>query len=119
MSRNEEEDSEGGVETIKYYEYPLADEPIIQTELCAMKLSNSMKLLLDPDIWIANTGATVHEKPNASAMVNKSEKKCNDSVTMGNGESEATACCGDLPVTVCDMEGNIKGDSKMTHVAYV
>jgi hypothetical protein len=38
---------------------------------------------------------------------------------MGNGKSEATAWYGDLPVIVCDMEGNTKGDSKMTHVAYV
>jgi hypothetical protein len=52
-------------------------------------------------------------------MVKKSEKKCSDTVTMGNGKTEATEWYGDLPVTVCDMEGNVKGDSKMTHVAYV
>jgi hypothetical protein len=40
-------------------------------------------------------------------------------VTTGNGHSEAPLWYGDLPVTLCDMEGNVKGDSKMTHVAFV
>jgi hypothetical protein len=64
-------------------------------------------------------GATVHATPNASAMINKSDRNGNDSVTMGNGKSEATEWYGDLSVALCDMEGNTKGDSKMTHVAYV
>jgi hypothetical protein len=71
-------------------------------------LPNSMKLLLDPNVWIADTDAPVHETPNPSAMVKKSDKKCNASVTMGNGKSEATDWYVDLPVTLCDMEGNVK-----------
>jgi hypothetical protein len=65
-----------------------------------------MTLLLDPNVWIADTGATVHATPNSSVMIKKSERNENDSVTMGNGKSEATECYGDLPVTLCDMEGN-------------
>jgi hypothetical protein len=64
-------------------------------------------------------GATVHATPNSSAMINESDRNGNDSVTMGNGESEATEWYGDLSVTLRDMEGNTKGDSKMTYVAYV
>jgi hypothetical protein len=78
-----------------------------------------MKLLLDPNVWIADTGATVHVTPNSSAMIKISDRNGNYSAKMGNGESEATEWYGDLPVTLCDMEGNTKGDSKMTHVAYV
>jgi hypothetical protein len=119
MSGYEEEESEGSVDMIKDFDYPIADEPVMETDLCAMTFLNSMKLLLDPDVWIADTGATVHATPNPSAMVKESEKKCSDTITMGNGESEATEWYGCLPVNVCDMEGNVKGDSKMTHVAYV
>jgi hypothetical protein len=32
------------------------------------------------------------------------------SVRMGKGKSETTEWYGDLPVTLCDMEGNTKGD---------
>jgi hypothetical protein len=35
------------------------------------------------------------------------------------GKSEPTEWYGDFPKTLCDMEGNTKGDSKMIHVAYV
>jgi hypothetical protein len=61
-----------------------------------------MKLLLDPNAWIADTGATGHAIQNPSDMVKKSEKKCNDSVAMGNGKSESTEWHGGLPVTLCD-----------------
>jgi hypothetical protein len=84
-----------------------------------MQFPNSMKLLLDPNVWIADTIATVHATPNSNDMVKKSDRNGNDSVTMGNGKSEATKWYGDLYVTLCDMEVNIKGYSKMTHVAYV
>jgi hypothetical protein len=100
-------------------EYPLPDEDLAEKALCALKFPNSMKLLLDPNVWISDTGATVHATPNSSAMVKKSDRNGNASVTMGNGKSEATEWYGDLPVTLCDMEGNTKGDSKMTYVAYV
>jgi hypothetical protein len=118
-SINKEEESEGDVKMITDFEYPLADEPVIETDLCAMKFPNSMKLLFYPTVWIADTGTTFHATPNSSAMVKKSEKKCSDTVTMENGKSEATEWYGDLPVTVCNTECNAKGDSKMTYVAYV
>jgi hypothetical protein len=69
-----------------------------------------MKLLLDPHVWIADTGATVHAAPNSSAMIKKSERNGNDSVTMGNGKSEATEWYGDFTITLFDMEGNTKGE---------
>jgi hypothetical protein len=98
---------------------PLPDEDLSEIALCAIKFPNSMKLLLDPNVWFADIGATVHATPNSSALIKKSERNGNDSVTMGNGKSEATEWYGDLPVTICHMEGNTTGDSKMTHVAYV
>jgi hypothetical protein len=104
-SINKEEESEGDVKMITDFEYPLADEPVIETDLCTMKFPNSMKLLLYPKVWIADTGTTFHATPNSRAMVKKSEKKCSDTVTMENGKSEATEWYGDLPVAVCDMEG--------------
>jgi hypothetical protein len=116
---NEEEEYEGSIMSFKDVDYPLPDEDLSEIALCAIKFPNSMKLLLDPNVWIADTGATVHATPNSSAMIKKSERNGNDSVTMKNGKSEATEWYGGLPVTLCDMEGNTKGDSKMTHVAYV
>jgi hypothetical protein len=84
-----------------------------------MKFPNNMKFLLDPNVWIADTGATVHTTPNSSVMVKKNDRNFNDSVTMGNEKIEATEWYVDLHVTLYGMEGNTKVDSKITHVAYV
>jgi hypothetical protein len=118
VSENEEQDYEGSVMSFKDIYYPLHDEYLAEIALCAMKFPNITKLLLDPNVWIADTGTTVRATPNSSDMVKKSDKNGNDSVTMGNGKSEATEWYGDFPVALCDTEGNTKGDSKMTHVAY-
>jgi hypothetical protein len=90
-------------------EYPLPHEDLAELAPCAIKFPNSMKLLLHPNVWIADTGATVHATPNSRAMIKKSDRNGNDSVKMGNGKSEATEWYCDLPVTICDMEGNTKG----------
>jgi hypothetical protein len=119
VSENEAEEYEGSLMSFEDVDYPLPDEDLSEIALCAIKFPNSMKLLLDPNVWIADTGATVHATPNSSAMIKKIERNGNDSVTMGNGKSEATEWYGDLHVTLCDMEGNTKGESKMTHVEYV
>jgi hypothetical protein len=55
-------------------DYPLYDEDLSEIALCAIKFPKSMKLLLDPNVWIADTGATVHTTPNSSSMIKKSVK---------------------------------------------
>jgi hypothetical protein len=120
VSKNKEEEYEGSLMSFEDVDYPLPGEDLSEIARCAIKYSNSIKLLLDPNVWIADTGATVaHVTPNSSAMIKKSKRNGNVSVSMGNGKSEATEWYGDLHVTLCDTEGNTKGDSKMTHVAYV
>jgi hypothetical protein len=110
VSENEEEEYEGSMMSFEDVDYPLPDDDLAELALCAIKFPNSMRLLLDPNVWIADTGATVHATTNSSAMIKKSDRNGNDSVTMVNGKSEATEWYGDLPVTLCDMEGNTKGD---------
>jgi hypothetical protein len=90
VNENEEEENEGSIMSLEDVDYPLSDEDPSEIEICAIKFPNSMKLLLDPNVWIADTGATVHATPDSSAMIKKSERNGNGSVTMGNGKSEAT-----------------------------
>jgi hypothetical protein len=110
VSEDEEEEYEGSIMLFEDINYPLPDEDLAEIALGAMKFPNSMMLILDPNVWIFDTGAIVHATPNSSAMINKIDINGNDSVTMVNGKSEATEWYGDLPVTLCDMEGNTKGD---------
>jgi hypothetical protein len=108
LNKNEEEDSKGSVESIDDIDYPLADEPMNEIALNEMKFPSSMKLLFDQNMGIADTRATVHATLNPISMVKKSEKKCNDSVTIGNGKIESTEWYIDSHVTLCDIEGNVK-----------
>jgi hypothetical protein len=57
VTEDEEGENKDSVESIEDIdiEYPLADEPVYETALCAMKFPNSMKFLFDPDVWIADT----------------------------------------------------------------
>jgi hypothetical protein len=71
VSENEEEVYEGSMMSFEDVDYPLPDEDLSEIALCAIKFPNSMKLLLDPNFWIADTGANVHATPNSSAMIKK------------------------------------------------
>jgi hypothetical protein len=56
VSENEEEEYEGSMMSFEDVDYPLPDEDLNEIALCAIKFPNSMKLLLDPNVWIADTG---------------------------------------------------------------
>jgi hypothetical protein len=110
VSENQEEEYDGSMMSFEDVAHPLPDEDLFEIALCAMKFPNSMTLLLDPNVLIADMGATVHATPNSTATIKKSDRNGNNSVTMGNGKSEATEWYGDLPVKLCDIEVNTKGD---------
>jgi hypothetical protein len=86
VSENEEEEYEGSMMSFEDVDYPLPDEDLSEIALYAVKFPNSMMLLLDPNVWIADTGDTVHATPNSSAMIKKSDINGSDSITMVNGK---------------------------------
>jgi hypothetical protein len=55
--------------------------------LCAtaMAFPVDSKMLSDPNVWIADTGATVHTTPYATGMHDIKEASDDDSITVGNG----------------------------------
>jgi hypothetical protein len=73
ISENEEEECEDSMMSFEDVDYPLPNEDLSELTICSMKIPNSMKLLLDPNVWIADTGATVHATPSSNAMVKKSD----------------------------------------------
>ena len=62
--------------------------------------------LSDPNVWIADTAATVHTTPHFHGAVNKRDATSEDSITVGNGSSETAAKIADIPGVVCDKYGN-------------
>ncbi len=87
--------------------------------LCSLTFPNKSNLLLDPNVWIADTGASVHMTSHRQGFIN--ERKASDSahITMGNGAIETASIVGTLPGTVCDQYGNLLMRTAITDVTYL
>lgn len=85
----------------------------------SLTFPNSRALLNDPNVFIADTGSTVHSTRFKSGMKNAKRGTDEDAITMGNGSKEGAAMIGDLPGTMCNKEGNALGDATLKDVAYL
>jgi hypothetical protein len=78
---------------------------------------DNQTLLMDPNIWIGDTAATVHMTPHEEGMVNM--KKTRGGITVGNGEVMVAKKTGDIPCELCDRQGNMDNKGKITDVALI
>jgi len=74
--------------------------------LCGMEFPNKPEFLLDPNVWIANTGAMVHNTPHLIGMKNVRMVNDADAVTMGSGKQERAAKIGDISSVMCNKNGD-------------
>ena len=63
----------------------------------------NLAILQDPDIWIADTGATVHSTQHDKGMFDT--VSTDETVTVGNGDVENTAKYGKIKGTFADKDG--------------
>ena len=77
------------------------------------------KLLLQPNIWIGNTTATMDMTLHAKSMVGMKKSEQTVSIVMGNKQVETSVAIGDIPGVVCDNQGYHVLSVKMTDVALV
>jgi len=87
--------------------------------LYAMTFPATHELLNDPNVWIADTAATVHMTPNKTGMIDIRTASENDTVTMGNKQVEKTTEIGNIPAKVCDNQGHELVATMMKDVAIV
>jgi hypothetical protein len=73
--------------------------------LCGMCFTNNAELLNNPNIWIADTAATVHSTPHNVGFKNTKEASKMDTVTMGNGADVGATTIAQLPGVICDKNG--------------
>jgi hypothetical protein len=66
--------------------------------LNALTFPNNPQLLNDPNVWIADSGATVHMTPYKIGMRNLRKATVEDAITMGNKRTEYATEFGDIPV---------------------
>ena len=83
----------------------------------AMAFPNHQRLLEDPDIWIADSGATQHTTPHPEGLVKL--KTPVGSLTGQTGKALVATRIGNLPVMHCDRYGNEVQRTTLTNVAQV
>jgi hypothetical protein len=70
--------------------------------------------MLDLNIWVADTAATVHSTPHEIGMTNVCETTPEEAaVVAAIGSAEATMKTGDLTGIMTDKKGNKLGDAKI------
>jgi hypothetical protein len=88
--------------------------------LTAMEFPKDQKFLDNPNVWIGDTGASVHMTPHRSGMHNVKKAKHVDAITMGNGKSEEDAAViGSIDGKLCDKNGNVLNDAKIIDVTHL
>ena len=92
------------------------NEGRVEYLLAGMAFPDKVKLRDNPNVWITDTGATVHLSPHEVGMMNLRDPKGEDNITMGNGNNQKASKIADLVVTVCDKQDFDKGKAKISEV---
>jgi hypothetical protein len=92
---------------------------VVEYLLMAMEFPTDQKFLDNPNVWIGDTGASVHMSPHQSGMHDIKEAKPVDAITMANGSSEDATVIGNISGRVCDKNGNVLNDAKITDVTHL
>jgi hypothetical protein len=71
---------------------------------------------MDPNIWIADTGATVHFTSNVKLAQDWKQKTDNTVVEMRNEQKEEMTKSGKVTSTVKNCEGGIQGNITLSDV---
>ena len=77
----------------------------IEFLLCNMTFPDHVDILNDPNVWIADTAATVHSTPSDVGFVKAKNATKSDAVTMGNGVDIGAVKLAQLSGVICDKEG--------------
>ena len=94
------------------------DDQSVDFELgLAQEIVADQCLLTDSNVWIADTGATVHSANCKDGLINVSDG--GDSITAVNGETVKAVKAGNLPGMMCDRNGNTIAKQVMTNVSFM
>jgi hypothetical protein len=85
----------------------------------AIEFPTDQKFLDNPNVWIGDTGASVHMSPHRSGMRDLQKAKSVDVITMANGSSEDATVIGNISGRVCDKNGNVLNEAKITDVTHL
>jgi len=91
-----------------------AEEEPTLANLC---IPADFKLLSTPNLWIVDTGATIHNTPHENRMSQTRKGTESDSVMVGNGERIKSTTLGSIRGLVTTRKGEIVAKVTLTDVA--
>eukprot|EP00957_Ditylum_brightwellii_P136683 10423347-Ditylum_brightwellii.AAC.1 len=78
----------------------------------------TLELPKDPNVWIADTGASCDSTGSPIAMHNQCVPRKNDGVTLVDGDKKGATMIGDISGTVCSKNDATINDCKMVDIKY-
>ena len=79
----------------------------------------TIKLLKDPNVWVADSGASCDQTGSIEGAVNVRQASETDKITVANGSVSTTEKLIDIPNWVCDKNGNKLQRTRLKNVKYL
>ena len=86
--------------------------------LCNITMPGGISMVLDPNVWIADSAATVHSTGHQVGMFDI-KKVSTGGITIANGEEQKIKLFGSLKGTMCDQHGDQQGEAVIENVKLV
>eukprot|EP00957_Ditylum_brightwellii_P199310 15192370-Ditylum_brightwellii.AAC.1 len=83
-----------------------------------MAFPATLKLLEDPNVWIADTGASCDSTAHHVGMINRRVPAANDGVMLPDGKTKSTTMIGDIKGTICSKNGAKLSPCTIRNVKY-
>jgi hypothetical protein len=87
--------------------------------LCGLSIPKDNKTLLDPNIWIEDTVASVHMMAHKEGLQGLRKAMQVETITMGDGGIETNKKIGTLSGTIYDQFGNKSNKIVIVEVSYL
>jgi hypothetical protein len=95
----------------------LENNKTIEYLLCGLTNPTENKILLDPNVWIADTAASMHATAHKEGL--QGINKTSTTVMINNGKTETTTENGTLEGTICDQQGDELNKAMIENVSYL
>ena len=81
-----------------------------------LSFPDDQKILMGPNVWIADSVATVHMNPHLNGAMVFRDGISSEDITMGNGSKEKVSKVVKIPGRVCDKNGKVQMEGTLNEV---
>ena len=94
-----------------------SEDEIVCVAASKLAFPSTSKLLQSPNVWIADTGASIHMTSHIAGM--KNVRTVSQGITMGNSHNELAGRMGDIRGRICNKFGEVMDTAVLKDVALI